>query len=54
MDEALYSAPTSKLMFQEQIYAVKLSPYEWSQNLICIAFGEEISVGTVKFQVLIV
>ncbi|XP_015123768.1 nucleoporin Nup37 [Diachasma alloeum] len=50
MDEAIYSAPTYKLTYQDQIYAVKLSPYEWSQNLICIAFGEEISVGTVKFQ----
>lgn len=51
MDEAVVSLPTLKLSFNEQIHAVELSPFEWSQNLICIAFGEEIAVGEIKFQV---
>lgn len=42
--------PTFKLNFSERIYCVELSPYEWSQHLICIALGEEIIVGNVKFQ----
>ncbi|KAK0095844.1 hypothetical protein PV326_007210 [Microctonus aethiopoides] len=50
MDEAVLSSPTLKLSFTKQVYAVEFSPYEWSQNLICIAFDEEISIGTVKFQ----
>lgn len=54
MEEALHCPPTSKLSFQEQIYNVQFSPFEWSQNLICIAFSEEIAVGTVKFQVSII
>lgn len=49
MEEALHCPPTSKLSFEGQIYNVQLSPYEWSQNLICIAFSEEIAIGTVKF-----
>lgn len=51
MEEVLDYPPTSKLQFQEQIYSVKFSPFEWSQNLICIAFREKIVVATVKFQV---
>lgn len=50
MDEALVSPPTTKLTFSEQIHCVELSPFEWSQHLICIALGEEIVVGTIKFQ----
>lgn len=52
MDEALVTQPTTKLSFSEQIHCVELSPYEWSQHLICIALGEELIVGTVNFQVI--
>lgn len=51
MDEALTTPPTFQLHFSKQIYCVELSPYEWSQHLICIALAEEIVIGTIKFQV---
>lgn len=51
MDEALITPPTFQLHFSKQIYCVELSPYEWSQHLICIALAEEIVIGTIKFQV---
>ncbi|XP_043264492.1 nucleoporin Nup37 [Colletes gigas] len=50
MDEALTTSPTFQLHFSKQIYCVELSPYEWSQHLICIALAEEIVIGTIKFQ----
>ncbi|XP_053999095.1 nucleoporin Nup37 [Hylaeus anthracinus] len=50
MDEALTTPPTFQLHFSKQIYCVELSPYEWSQQLICIALAEEIVIGTIKFQ----
>nr|XP_034176018.1 nucleoporin Nup37 [Osmia lignaria] len=50
MDEALTTPSTFQLRFSKQIYCVELSPYEWSQHLICIALAEEIVIGTVKFQ----
>lgn len=50
MEEAIVSPPTYKLDFAEQIYCVELSPYEWSQHLICIALTGKITVGIVKFQ----
>lgn len=50
MDEALTTPPTFQLHFSKQIYCVELSPYEWSQHLICVALAEEIVIGTVKFQ----
>ncbi|XP_043268025.1 nucleoporin Nup37 [Venturia canescens] len=50
MDEALVTQPTTKLCFSDQIHCVELSPYEWSQHLICIALSQEIIVGTVHFQ----
>jgi len=37
--------------FTDQIYRVEFSPYEYSQNLICIALANKIAVGNVKFQV---
>ncbi|XP_044594563.1 nucleoporin Nup37 isoform X1 [Cotesia glomerata] len=49
MDEVIACPPTYKLNFAEQIYAVEFSPFEWSQNLVCIAFEEEVSVGSIKF-----
>lgn len=51
MDEALTTPPTYQLHFSKQIYCVELSPYEWSQHLICVALAEEIVIGTIKFQV---
>lgn len=53
MEEAILSPPTYKLDFSEQIYCVELSPYEWSQHLICIALTRKITVGILKFQVTI-
>ncbi|XP_076647960.1 nuclear pore complex protein Nup37 [Halictus rubicundus] len=50
MDEGLTAPSTFELKFSKQIYCVELSPYEWSQNLICIALAEEIVIGTIKFQ----
>ncbi|XP_043593911.1 nucleoporin Nup37 [Bombus pyrosoma] len=50
MDEALTTPPTYQLHFSKQIYCVELSPYEWSQHLICVALAEEIVIGTIKFQ----
>ncbi|XP_015514813.1 nucleoporin Nup37 [Neodiprion pinetum] len=50
MDEAIVTPPTYKLNFSEQIYCVELSPYEWSQRLICIALTGKITIGIVKFQ----
>ncbi|KAG8229460.1 hypothetical protein J437_LFUL005565 [Ladona fulva] len=42
--------PLQKVNFPDQIYCVEFSPYEWSQNLICVAVSTEIVVGVVKFQ----
>jgi len=50
MEEALTTSPTFKLNFPKQIQCVEWSPYEWSQDLICIGLGDEIIVATVKFQ----
>lgn len=51
MEEALLTQPSFKLNFAKQVQYVEWSPYEWSQQLICIGLGEEIIVGTIKFQV---
>lgn len=53
MEEALLTQPNFKLNFAKQVQCVEWSPYEWSQQLICIGLGEEIIVGTIKFQVFI-
>jgi nuclear pore complex protein Nup37 len=53
MEEALLTPPTFKLNFPKQVQCVEWSPYEWSQNLICIALGQEIFIATIKFQVCI-
>ncbi|XP_071451263.1 nucleoporin Nup37 isoform X1 [Hetaerina americana] len=45
-----FSPPTQKVEFSNQIFAVEFSPYEWSQNLICLGLSTEIIVGVVKFQ----
>lgn len=44
-------APTHTIDFTDQIFRVEFSPYEWSQNVICIALANKIAVGNVKFQV---
>jgi hypothetical protein len=44
-------AATHTINFTDQIFQVVFSPYEWSQNVICIAFTNKIAVGNVKFQV---
>jgi nuclear pore complex protein Nup37 len=43
--------PTHTIDFTDQIFRVEFSPYEWSQNVICIALANKIAVGNVKFQV---
>ncbi|XP_035725577.1 nucleoporin Nup37-like isoform X1 [Vespa mandarinia] len=50
MDETLSTPPTIKLNLSGQIYCVEFSPYEWSQQLICIGLKEEVIIGTIKFQ----
>lgn len=42
--------PTHAIDFTDQIFRVEFSPYEWSQNIICIALANKIAVGNVKFQ----
>ena len=51
MEEAILTQPTFKLKFAKQIQCIEWSPYEWSQDLICIALGEELIVAAIKFQV---
>ncbi|CAB0035919.1 unnamed protein product [Trichogramma brassicae] len=50
MEEARLTQPTFKLKFAKQIQCIEWSPYEWSQDLACIALGEEIIVALIKFQ----
>ncbi|XP_012265130.1 nucleoporin Nup37 [Athalia rosae] len=50
MEEVLESPPTYKLNLAEQIYCVELSPYEWSQHLICVALTGKITIAIIKFQ----
>ncbi|PSN45603.1 Nucleoporin Nup37 [Blattella germanica] len=45
-----FVSPTHTIDFTDQIYQVEFSPYEWSQNIICIALSNKIAVGDVKFQ----
>lgn len=44
--------PTHVINMSKQVFAVELSPFEWSHNLICIAHIDEVLIGSVKFQVL--
>lgn len=45
------SSPTHSISLAEQIYCVAFSPYEWSQNLLCAAMVNKITVGSIRFQV---
>ncbi|XP_034243185.1 nucleoporin Nup37 [Thrips palmi] len=38
------------LPFPSQIFQVEFSPYEWSQNLLCIALKDKIVVGSFSIQ----
>lgn len=51
MDEVVITQSAFKLNFWKKVECVEFSPYEWSQHLICIALGQEIIVGAIKFQV---
>lgn len=44
--------PTHTILLAEQIYSVAFSPYEWSQNLLCIALLNKITVASIRFQVI--
>ncbi|KAL0268134.1 UNVERIFIED_CONTAM: hypothetical protein PYX00_010195 [Menopon gallinae] len=44
------SAPFFEIDFKEKIEHVSVSPFEWSQNLIALAFRNKIVVGIIKFQ----
>lgn len=37
--------------FNDQIYCFEISPYDWSQNLICVAIRNKIIIGIIKFPV---
>lgn len=39
------------LPFPSQIFQAEFSPYEWSQNLLCIALKDKIVIGTLSIQV---
>ncbi|XP_026282135.1 nucleoporin Nup37 [Frankliniella occidentalis] len=38
------------LSFSSQIFQAEFSPYEWSQNLLCIALKDKVVVGTLSVQ----
>lgn len=44
--------PAHVIDLPKQVMKVEFSPYEWSHNLICIAYPDEVIVGVVKFQVI--
>ncbi|ETN67750.1 nucleoporin Nup37 [Anopheles darlingi] len=43
------SPPTHLITFPEQIITFELSPYEWSQNLVCIALLDKLVLGSARF-----
>lgn len=44
------SSATSTIEFKDEILRFELSPFEWSQNLVCIGFTNKIAVVRLKFQ----
>lgn len=42
--------PTHVIELPKQVMRVEMSPYEWSHNIMCIAYKDEIAVATIKFQ----
>lgn len=51
MEEVLCTSPNYTLNFSKKVQFVEFSPYEWSQQLICIALGEELIIASIKFHV---
>lgn len=43
--------PTYNKQFDNQIYSVHFSPFEWSHDILCIAFAKKICIAQVKFLV---
>lgn len=43
--------PIFKNTFTEQIQSVSFSTFEWSQDIICIAFANKIQIAQINFQV---
>ncbi|XP_065207907.1 nucleoporin Nup37 [Planococcus citri] len=43
-------SPVHVVDLPQQVLLVEFSPFEWSQNVILIAFPENVSIGTIKFQ----
>lgn len=43
--------PLHSIELPYQIRRVECSPYEWSHNVICIAFDGKVAIGVTKFQV---
>lgn len=43
--------PTHVIELPKQVMRVEMSPYEWSHNIMCIAYEDEIAIATIKFQV---
>lgn len=44
-------SPVHVVDLPKQVMAVEFSPFEWSQNVILLAFPKVISVASIKFQV---
>lgn len=44
--------PILKKSFTEQIHRVCFSPYDWSQDLLCIVLEDKIQILEVKIQVI--
>lgn len=47
-------SPVHVVDLPKQVMAVEFSPFEWSQNVILLAFPKVISVASIKFQVRII
>ncbi|XP_014204873.1 nucleoporin Nup37 isoform X2 [Copidosoma floridanum] len=50
MEETQIESPSFKLNFEMQIHCVEWSPYEWSEDLICIGLENKIIIASIKFQ----
>lgn len=37
--------------FPEQIFYVLFSPYDWSQDILCVVFSHKIQINQVKLEV---
>lgn len=44
-------SPVHVVDLPHKVQIVEFSPFEWSQNVILLAFPRVVSIGTIKFQV---